>query len=184
MWTISINSAINDGRTALYDESCSSTLASTFSNGRKRNPEAGVVSGEAGQRSAWLKTSLNACLSKVVSVEISTFEEYPLLFFKNRHSELELGRKSFILVQRRVNLGPFRKFDEIRVQAWEAFMLTRFDKNGGSVVAGSHLFYYFAGRPSVANRNRVILLKRSAWLFRRNIRVVARQDTIWFSGCF
>lgn len=45
MWTISINSAINDGRTALYDESCSSTLASTFSNGRKRNPEAGVVSG-------------------------------------------------------------------------------------------------------------------------------------------
>ena len=44
MWAISINSAINDGRTALYDESCSSTLASTFSNGRKRNPEAGVVS--------------------------------------------------------------------------------------------------------------------------------------------
>jgi len=46
MWTISINSAINDGRTALYDESCSSTLASTFSNGRKRNPEAGVVSSD------------------------------------------------------------------------------------------------------------------------------------------
>lgn len=187
MWTISINSAINDGRTALYDESCSSTLASTFSNGRKRNPEAGVVSGGAGQRSAWLKTSLNAGLSKVVLVELSTLEEYPLLFFKNRHSELELGRKSFISVQWRVNLGPFRKFDEIRVQAWEAFMprmLTRFDKNGGSAVAGSHLFNYFAGCPSVANRNRVILLKRSAWLFRRNIRVVARQDTIWFSGCF
>lgn len=44
MWTISINSAINDGRTALYDESCSSTLPSTFSNGQKGNPEAGVVS--------------------------------------------------------------------------------------------------------------------------------------------
>eukprot|EP00058_Branchiostoma_floridae_P011650 XP_002597138.1 hypothetical protein BRAFLDRAFT_121298 [Branchiostoma floridae] len=43
MWTISINSAINDGRTALYDESCSSTLASTFSNGRNRHPEAGVA---------------------------------------------------------------------------------------------------------------------------------------------
>uniref|UniRef100_UPI00358E6463 neuroendocrine convertase 2-like n=1 Tax=Myxine glutinosa TaxID=7769 RepID=UPI00358E6463 len=43
MWTISINSAINDGRTALYDESCSSTIASTFSNGRKNNPEAGVA---------------------------------------------------------------------------------------------------------------------------------------------
>ncbi|KAI3379605.1 hypothetical protein SNEBB_011353, partial [Seison nebaliae] len=43
MWTVSINSAINDGRTALYDESCSSTLASTFSNGRSTNPEAGVA---------------------------------------------------------------------------------------------------------------------------------------------
>jgi hypothetical protein len=42
MWTISINSAINDGRTALYDESCSSTLASTFSNGRSDDPEAGL----------------------------------------------------------------------------------------------------------------------------------------------
>ncbi|CAF1543589.1 unnamed protein product [Adineta ricciae] len=43
MWTISINSAINDGRTALYDESCSSTLASTFSNGRSEDPQAGVA---------------------------------------------------------------------------------------------------------------------------------------------
>ncbi|CAF0854439.1 unnamed protein product [Didymodactylos carnosus] len=43
MWTISINSAINDGRTALYDESCSSTLASTFSNGRSDDPHAGVA---------------------------------------------------------------------------------------------------------------------------------------------
>ena len=33
MWTISINSAINDGENAHYDESCSSTIASTFSNG-------------------------------------------------------------------------------------------------------------------------------------------------------
>ena len=44
MWTISINSAINDGRTALYDESCSSTLASTFSNGRSTDPESGTKS--------------------------------------------------------------------------------------------------------------------------------------------
>ncbi|CAM4739986.1 unnamed protein product [Rotaria magnacalcarata] len=43
MWTISINSAINDGRTALYDESCTSTLASTFSNGRSDDPQAGVA---------------------------------------------------------------------------------------------------------------------------------------------
>lgn len=43
MWTISINSAINDGQNAHYDESCSSTLASTFSNGA-RDPNTGVVS--------------------------------------------------------------------------------------------------------------------------------------------
>lgn len=42
MWTISINSAINDGQNAHYDESCSSTLASTFSNGAK-DPHTGVV---------------------------------------------------------------------------------------------------------------------------------------------
>lgn len=44
MWTISINSATNDGQTASYDESCSSTLASTFSNGKAWfTPDAGVA---------------------------------------------------------------------------------------------------------------------------------------------
>lgn len=47
MWTISINSAINDGQNAHYDESCSSTLASTFSNGAK-DPNTGVVSSHFG----------------------------------------------------------------------------------------------------------------------------------------
>ncbi|KAL1512584.1 hypothetical protein ABEB36_002153 [Hypothenemus hampei] len=42
MWTVSINSAINDGQNAHYDESCSSTLASTFSNGAK-DPMTGVA---------------------------------------------------------------------------------------------------------------------------------------------
>ena len=45
MWTISINSAINTGENAHYDESCSSTLASTFSNGAK-DPNTGVVSSQ------------------------------------------------------------------------------------------------------------------------------------------
>ena len=43
MWTVSINSATNDGQTAGYDESCSSTLASTFSNGKSTLRDAGVV---------------------------------------------------------------------------------------------------------------------------------------------
>ncbi|XP_037571731.1 neuroendocrine convertase 2 [Dermacentor silvarum] len=42
MWTVSINSAINDGENGHYDESCSSTLASTFSNGAK-DPHMGVA---------------------------------------------------------------------------------------------------------------------------------------------
>lgn len=62
MWTISINSAINDGRTALYDESCSSTLASTFSNGRKRNPEAGVVSRQLVCGGVWAFISVCLCV--------------------------------------------------------------------------------------------------------------------------
>ena len=53
MWTISINSATNDGQTASYDESCSSTLASTFSNGKSGYQDAGVVS---------LNTPLCLCL--------------------------------------------------------------------------------------------------------------------------
>jgi len=43
MWTVSINSATNDGQTAGYDESCSSTLASTFSNGKSSSHDAGVA---------------------------------------------------------------------------------------------------------------------------------------------
>ncbi|XP_041352296.1 neuroendocrine convertase 2-like [Gigantopelta aegis] len=43
MWTVSINSATNDGQTAGYDESCSSTLASTFSNGKSTSRDAGVA---------------------------------------------------------------------------------------------------------------------------------------------
>nr|XP_039249340.1 neuroendocrine convertase 2-like [Styela clava] len=43
MWTISVNSAVNDGETAIYDESCSSTLASTFSNSGKQIPGSGVA---------------------------------------------------------------------------------------------------------------------------------------------
>ncbi|XP_013419660.1 LOW QUALITY PROTEIN: neuroendocrine convertase 2-like [Lingula anatina] len=43
MWTVSINSATNDGQTAGYDESCSSTLASTFSNGKSSIYDAGVA---------------------------------------------------------------------------------------------------------------------------------------------
>lgn len=57
MWTISINSAINDGQNAHYDESCSSTLASTFSNGAK-DPNTGVVNSHSGLERELLPTFL------------------------------------------------------------------------------------------------------------------------------
>lgn len=60
MWTISINSAINNGENAHYDESCSSTLASTFSNGAK-DPHTGVVSGSA--KSNYAK-NVHTCASR------------------------------------------------------------------------------------------------------------------------
>lgn len=62
MWTVSINSAINDGQNAHYDESCSSTLASTFSNGAK-DPNTGVVSNKNVIYSILLMSRLNQLLS-------------------------------------------------------------------------------------------------------------------------
>lgn len=62
MWTVSINSAINDGQNAHYDESCSSTLASTFSNGAK-DPNIGVVSVDG--FSSVFNTTTNGSLIKL-----------------------------------------------------------------------------------------------------------------------
>lgn len=65
MWTISINSAINDGQNAHYDESCSSTLASTFSNGAK-DPNTGVViTNNILTAASW---SLTICVSHMLRI--------------------------------------------------------------------------------------------------------------------
>lgn len=78
MWTISINSAINDGQNAHYDESCSSTLASTFSNGAK-DPNTGVVS----------RDQLEDYLKRIVSCRATLPEErnivLPEMFFYLSH---------------------------------------------------------------------------------------------------
>ena len=67
MWTISINSAINTGENAHYDESCSSTLASTFSNGAK-DPNTGVVS--------FLLKYILICIKKLFSFVKATTDLY------------------------------------------------------------------------------------------------------------
>ena len=62
MWTISINSAINTGENAHYDESCSSTLASTFSNGA-RDPNTGTAAHSSIFSLVRLRLIINAELS-------------------------------------------------------------------------------------------------------------------------
>uniref|UniRef100_A0A8C1Q3I3 Neuroendocrine convertase 2 n=1 Tax=Cyprinus carpio TaxID=7962 RepID=A0A8C1Q3I3_CYPCA len=83
MWTISINSAINDGRTALYDESCSSTLASTFSNGRKRNPEAGVATTDLYGNCTLRHSGTSAAAPEAAGVFALALEANPNLMWRD-----------------------------------------------------------------------------------------------------
>lgn len=83
MWTISINSAINDGRTALYDESCSSTLASTFSNGRSANPEAGVATTDLYGRCTLKHSGTSAAAPEAAGVFALALEANPNLTWRD-----------------------------------------------------------------------------------------------------
>lgn len=67
MWTISINSAINTGENAHYDESCSSTLASTFSNGAK-DPHTGVATTDLYDRCTQTHSGTSAAAPEAAGV--------------------------------------------------------------------------------------------------------------------
>lgn len=81
MWTISINSVTNDGETAGYDESCSSTLASTFSNGKAGYEDAGVVSKSITSRSQQYHDHKKLLILAVIGVKIKigSFKQLGLL---------------------------------------------------------------------------------------------------------
>ncbi|XP_071784447.1 neuroendocrine convertase 2-like [Asterias amurensis] len=83
MWTVSINSAINDGRTALYDESCSSTLASTFSNGRNRHPEAGVATTDLYGNCTLAHSGTSAAAPEAAGVFALALEANPSLTWRD-----------------------------------------------------------------------------------------------------
>jgi proprotein convertase subtilisin/kexin type 2 len=82
MWTISINSAINDGENAHYDESCSSTLASTFSNGG-RNPETGVATTDLYGQCTRSHSGTSAAAPEAAGVFALALEANPTLTWRD-----------------------------------------------------------------------------------------------------
>ncbi|XP_076058712.1 prohormone processing protease amontillado [Oratosquilla oratoria] len=82
MWTISINSAINDGSNAHYDESCSSTLASTFSNGAK-DPNTGVATTDLYGKCTKTHSGTSAAAPEAAGVFALALEANPQLTWRD-----------------------------------------------------------------------------------------------------
>ncbi|CRL07391.1 CLUMA_CG020365, isoform A [Clunio marinus] len=82
MWTISINSAINDGQNAHYDESCSSTLASTFSNGAK-DPNTGVATTDLYGKCTTTHSGTSAAAPEAAGVFALALEANPILSWRD-----------------------------------------------------------------------------------------------------
>ncbi|XP_063587557.1 neuroendocrine convertase 2-like [Penaeus indicus] len=82
MWTISINSAINDGSNAHYDESCSSTLASTFSNGAK-DPSTGVATTDLYGKCTKTHSGTSAAAPEAAGVFALALEANPNLTWRD-----------------------------------------------------------------------------------------------------
>jgi proprotein convertase subtilisin/kexin type 2 len=82
MWTISINSAINTGENAHYDESCSSTLASTFSNGAK-DPNTGVATTDLYGKCTRTHSGTSAAAPEAAGVFALALEANPRLTWRD-----------------------------------------------------------------------------------------------------
>ncbi|XP_031845673.1 prohormone processing protease amontillado [Nomia melanderi] len=82
MWTVSINSAINDGQNAHYDESCSSTLASTFSNGAK-DPKIGVATTDLYGKCTRTHSGTSAAAPEAAGVFALALEANPMLTWRD-----------------------------------------------------------------------------------------------------
>lgn len=83
MWTISINSATNDGQTAGYDESCSSTLASTFSNGKSGYQDAGVATTDLYGKCTTRHSGTSAAAPEAAGVFALALEANPKLNWRD-----------------------------------------------------------------------------------------------------
>ncbi|XP_018014791.1 neuroendocrine convertase 2-like [Hyalella azteca] len=102
MWTISINSAINDGSNAHYDESCSSTLASTFSNGAK-DPSTGVATTDLYNQCTLTHSGTSAAAPEAAGVFALAIEANPRLTWRDMQhlTVLTSKRNSLFDVKRR-----------------------------------------------------------------------------------
>ncbi|KER26850.1 hypothetical protein T265_05982 [Opisthorchis viverrini] len=84
MWTISINSVTNDGGTAVYDESCASTLASSFSNGKRSlHRDVGVATTDLYGKCTLYHSGTSAAAPEAAGVFALALEAQPELTWRD-----------------------------------------------------------------------------------------------------
>lgn len=99
MWTISINSAVNDGEVAVYDESCSSILASTFSSGRAgARSSAGVATTDLYGNCTMKHSGTSAAAPEAAGVIALALEANPSLTWRDIQHLLVLTSKKRNLI--------------------------------------------------------------------------------------
>jgi len=102
MWTISINSAVNDGEMAVYDESCSSILASTFSSGRPgARSSAGVATTDLYGNCTMKHSGTSAAAPEAAGVIALALEANPSLTWRDVQHALVLTSKKRNLFDKR-----------------------------------------------------------------------------------
>jgi len=102
MWTISINSAVNDGEMAVYDESCSSIVASTFSSGRVgARSSAGVATTDLYGNCTMKHSGTSAAAPEAAGVIALGLEANPSLTWRDVQHLLIFTSKKRNLMDRR-----------------------------------------------------------------------------------
>lgn len=97
MWTISINSVTNDGETAQYDESCSSTLASTFSNGKAGFLDAGVATTDLFGRVTTKHSGTSAAAPEAAGVFALALEANPNITWRDlQHLVVLTSKRNYL----------------------------------------------------------------------------------------